>query len=344
MSDTSHESTPNLSATTREISAAPASVKQVIPDLEMRFICKEIHNRRCVPFLGAAVNVSSTSHSYSGLRLGSAVAEEFAKETGSTGNLARLTLEVEVRTGRRNLLEMLAQFLPEHQCEPSPALRTLAKLRCLKLIVTTNYDRLLERALTAANRMQGNDYELLIQPSEGFDETADTRAQLDRLWVYEGLTVYKLHGTFLDIPTMMSRNSSETATETEALAPLIITEDDYIEFLTVVRNEVGERIGVPRMITTPVKTSTLLFLGYSLEDWDFRMIHRGLIEPMHRKEGLKSYAIQRNPPEFWKRFWEKKNVTIFDVDLYDFTSQLEVTYAELYGLDDAPPQRNTRRL
>lgn len=102
--------------------------------------------------------------------------------------------------------------------------------------------------------------------------------------------------------------------------PIIITEDDYIQFLTVIGKQ-----GIPTFIKSALTTSTLLFLGYSLEDWDFRTVYKALIEGLERREQLKSYAIQRYPSGFWVDFWkgQNKKVQIRDVDVYDFAEDLK---------------------
>lgn len=103
--------------------------------------------------------------------------------------------------------------------------------------------------------------------------------------------------------------------------PIIITEDDYIQFLTVIGKQ-----GIPTFIKSALTSSTLLFLGYSLEDWDFRTVYKALIEGLERREQLKSYAIQRYPSGFWVDFWkgQNKKVQIRDVDVYDFAEDLKL--------------------
>ena len=113
-------------------------------------------------------------------------------------------------------------------------------------------------------------------------------------------------------------------------AALIITEDDYIEFLTVLGRE-KEKIGIPKLIVKTLAPSTLLFLGYSLEDWDFRTVYKGWIENLPTHAFRKSFAFQKDPPEFWVRFWSRKGIEIYNVDLYEFAQQLEKHYTAEYG-------------
>jgi hypothetical protein len=222
-----------------------------------------------------------------------------------------VALEFEVNRGeRRSLIDALKSILPDADCEPSPLLETLAGLP-FKLIVSTNYDRLMERAL------EGHDhrYELIVQPVEGFPNTPETHAWFTRLeGDKEVLLFYKIHGTFQD----------------QGLSPLIITEDDYIHFLTVAG---VDNIGCPNIIKKHLTPSSLLFLGYGLEDWDFRAIYKNLINNLHRHEIPQSFAIQKDPPDYLVRYWQRQreNVEIYNVDLYDFAGDLERKYVARYG-------------
>lgn len=75
---------------------------------------------------------------------------------------------------------------------------------------------------------------------------------------------------------------------------------------------------------------TLLFLGYSLEDWNFEVIWKGVLST-HASHNIKkdSYAIIKNPTPLQKKYWSKQNIDIFDDDLTEFAIKL----AEHFGLE-----------
>ena len=294
-----------------------SSAKSDITTAHLKLIVDRIRENACVPFLGAAANVTNKTRDYEGLPLGSEVAGSFIKFITFAGrdaqNLARVTLEYEFATDRLSLVGELEKTLPDNVREPSPLLKSLAKFP-FRLIITTNYDRLLERALNQRKVA----FESLVQPSGGFSEDRRTRRRLEELETYKGLIVYKIHGSF-DLPP-----------GTAPPAAVIITEDDYIEFLTVLGRQKG-RIGIPELIVKALAPSTLLFLGYSLEDWDFRTVYKGWIEKLPAHALRRSFAFQKDPPEFWVKFWSRKGIEIYDVDLYDFAQQLEEHYTAEYG-------------
>lgn len=224
-------------------------------------------------------------------------------------NLPRVALHTIVESGWDYdiLVSLLLEVLADDERQPSKLLRVLAALP-FELIVTTNFDRLMERALDEI----GRPYELVEQPLDGFDADAQQDLQV-RLSKPKGVILYKLHGTF-----PLKGKGAQSGSR------IIVTEEDYIKFLTVIGRE--DEKGVPGLIKSRIIDSTLLFLGYSLEDWDFRTLFKGLIEGLAEGTRRVSYAIQKEPPEFWQEVWKKKNVEIFDLDLAKFTEDLEAKW------------------
>ncbi|HJQ71737.1 MAG TPA: SIR2 family protein [Blastocatellia bacterium] len=227
-------------------------------------------------------------------------------------NLARVAQYIRYRVDFTELIDHLRNILPDDAREPSPLLRTLARLP-FGLIVTTNYDRLMERALEEAGRKEVYS---LHQPTKGFspaqqaripDELADFQTAIKEK---NGVVLYKIHGTFAG-----DKESDQSH--------IIITEEDYIDFLNIIGRE---NVGIPNTVKATMVNSTLLFLGYSLEDWDFRTIYKGLIESLPDHQQRISFAIQKDPPEFWENFWQDKKVVIYNVDLYEFAAELEERY------------------
>jgi len=322
-----------------------------IPDFEMNYIVDEIKDNSCVPFLGAGVNVSSMRHNYEGLPLRAEVARELAmrlvlEDIPYPDNLSQVALQGEMETGRLRVIEMLKEIISDSNHEPSPLIRTLAKLP-FKMFITSNYDRLLERALEE----EGKDFKTIIQLSQGF-ENKRSKKWFNELENYDGVLIYKIHGTFLNgsqYPNHFNKIDDKSYTflknvlsseqlielcidqsEAEKFSPIIVTEDDYIEFLTVVGMEI-DKIGIPNLIKSKIAPSTLLFLGYSLEDWDFRTIYKGLIEKLPPHLAKKSFAFQKDHSDHWVNYWRERKVEIFNLHVYEFAEQLEYEYGRTYG-------------
>jgi hypothetical protein len=335
-----------------------------ISPMQWDLILRRMSKGRCVPFLGAAVNVRSRdeSYPYAGLPLAEKVALDLvnklmaldAKELRELAevkshvsfensrredllrltlyNLARVALHVDVDSNFDfdYLLSLLQESLSGENT-PSKLLETLACIETLQLIVTTNYDRLMENALEKIHRP----YERYVQPNDPVMVSAQRKVneRLLQARTQAKLILYKIHGTFPDaqsakggegLKAPAEKGDEEGSGDADTALPqpsrIIITEDDYIKLLTFIGKK-GE--GVPNLIWDFMTDGTLLFLGYSLEDWDFRTIYKGLIEALPPNARRTSFAIQKDPPPFWVEYWKSKGVIICDVDVYRFADELK---------------------
>jgi hypothetical protein len=96
----------------------------------------------------------------------------------------------------------------------------------------------------------------------------------------------------------------------------VITEDHYIDYLT--RTDISNL--VPVTLAAKLRRSHFLFLGYSLRDWNLRVI-------LHRIWGAqkltyKSWAIQLDPEPIDREFWRKRDVDILNVRLEAYVAAL----------------------
>jgi hypothetical protein len=183
-----------------------------------------------------------------------------------------------------------------------------------QLIVTTNYDDLLEQAFRAA----GQEFDVVTYISDGddrgkffhLDPSGQARVihipnQYSDVGVERRTVILKIHGA-------VNRNSTDGDSDS-----YVITEDHYIEYLT--RTELANL--VPVTLAAKLRKSHFLFLGYGLRDWNMRVI-------LHRLAGeqkltYKSWAIQRHPTELDQKFWDRRDVDILDVGLDDYILPLQ---------------------
>jgi hypothetical protein len=229
-----------------------------------------------------------------------------------SADLARVAQYVDVISGRGNLNERLRSIFNEDY-EPSSIHHFLAQIDVPLLIVTTNYDDLIERAFRSNNR----EYDLVIH-------TSDPRLGVHIFYVPQGETkpikavpnklnldltkrtvIYKMHG---GVDRLDSANDQ-----------YVITEDDYINFLT--RMTKGKVI--PSVFAEPFQSRPFLFLGHGLHDWNLRIVLNRLEEEMKKSvKNLVSWAIQYEPSRIEQRFWQKHNVEVFNMRIEDFVREL----------------------
>jgi hypothetical protein len=97
----------------------------------------------------------------------------------------------------------------------------------------------------------------------------------------------------------------------------VITEDHYIDYLS--RSPIESL--VPVQILDKLRDSHVLFLGYTVREWNLRVflqrIWRG--EPL----GARSWAIEPEPDALEKEFWAHSNVDLYAAGLPEYVRRLE---------------------
>jgi hypothetical protein len=96
----------------------------------------------------------------------------------------------------------------------------------------------------------------------------------------------------------------------------VITEDQYIDYLA---RESATRL-IPAYLMARMRSSHFLFLGYGMRDWNLRVILRSIWAEQMRH--FTSWAIQREPSEIDRRFWERHRVEILNVSLEDWVDAM----------------------
>ncbi|HYE65090.1 MAG TPA: SIR2 family protein [Pyrinomonadaceae bacterium] len=294
-----------------------------------------------VPFLGAGVNLCGRPEGKSwelglylpsGTELAAHLAKEFSYPLDEVQDLVRVSQYVALTRGSGPLYRQLRRVF-DADYPPTPLHEFLATLPAIlrekgyppyQLIVTTNYDDVLERAFRAANEpldivtyvaesIQGQRGRFLHWLPNGAAKLIDkpneyTDLSLDADDNLQGAVILKIHGA-------VDRMTKEAQSRRDSF---VITEDQYIDYLT--RADVSNL--VPVSLAGKLKRSNFLFLGYSLRDWNLRVIlHRIWVE-QEKNVNYNSWAIQLNPQELDRRFWEKRDVEIINISLEDYVAQL----------------------
>jgi len=238
-------------------------------------------------------------------------------------DLAKVASYYAIISGRRILHERLHEVM-NYEFSFGPLHTYLASVPAPLLIVSTNYDTLIERAFYAASKP----YDLVIHPSERKDianavwwwphgapePTVVPPNELD-IDLEKTTVIYKMHGT--------------VQRETDKWDSFVITEEDYVDFLS----RMTTNAAVPSLFYEHFRSRSFLFLGYSLRDWNLRVVLKNLDRYLARKraanddqdddEPLPSWSIQRQPSELERTLWEKRNVNIFDMTLDEFVANMQ---------------------
>lgn len=262
--------------------------------------------------------------------------------------------------GGRDFLTRTLHAILDRDWAPTPLHDLLARVEEPLIIVTTNYDDLIERAFDNVRRS----YDLVVhttEPSLGdrvlwwrrrFNETTEFDSDKaagtweletispNRLYIDIGRTsvIYKMHGA-------VDRSG-------RGLDQYVITEDDYVDFLVRMTGNAA----IPAVFAEPFKERRFLFLGYGLSDWNWRVVLNRLeretppvaklavgvqvaaaqnLDPTSmphpvvqqseqggRRRRPPSWAIQRSPSELEKLLWLTRGVTVWDMAIEDFVRSL----------------------
>jgi hypothetical protein len=250
----------------------------VLNDDDWNNLLDLIGARRCTPIIGAGACVGA-------LPLASDLATQWATQyhyplDGSATDLARVSQYLAItkwdmfpKDELRRIFQAAGRpnfSLPD---DPHGLLADIG----LPIYITTNYDDFMVQALEERHRPytrefpRWNRFPEIQGMSSMFD--APPRDLKDPL---DGKTlVYHLHGHF------------------EVPQSIVLTEDDYLDFLIRLTKE-GQSL-IPAPVRTALAGTSLLFLGYSMSDWNFRVLLRGLIGSLGASLGYASIAVQLPP-------------------------------------------------
>jgi hypothetical protein len=233
-------------------------------------------------------------------------------------------------SGRGRLRERLREILAVPY-RPGPVHEFLARLPGRHLFVVTNYDTLLERAFRVARVP----YDLVYYPTDRPDaagilmwwkhrepepvEVEPEELRVDTL-LKQRTVVYKMHGTIFE-PSGSGAGTAAAEAAVAARDSFVITEEDYVEFLS----RMAKQQAMPSSFKAHFSDRHFLFLGYSLRDWNFRLLLGDLHLDRTSRGGearIVSWAIQFRPSELERRLWSKRGVDIYDRDLDDFVKRM----------------------
>jgi hypothetical protein len=308
--------------------------------------CGVIANRmkagKVIPFLGAGASFVGRPPGAawdperslflpSGRELSRFLAQETSfpdENEADKDNLAKVASYYADVNGRPVLRERLRDVL-NRDVPCGPIHQLLAEVPAHQVIVVTNYDMLVEKAFQAA----GKPYDLVIHPADRKDIASAV------LWWPHGAAepivrapneldidlarttvIYKMHGTI---------DPGDPAWDN-----FVITEEDYVDFLS----RMTANTAVPSLFYEHFRERSFLFLGYSLGDWNLRVILKNLSRLLSPRRGhqedepLPSWAIQYHPSELERTLWKNRNVSIFDMTVDDFVQRMR----ERQGSHDEP--------
>lgn len=228
---------------------------------------------QCVLFLGAGVSLELGLPS--GWELMTALAQDFG---GKETTLSQVAEDYQTIFDRSRLVTRVRQLVEQQPVQPDQVTSydLLPEIKPLShLIFTTNWDNHIRQS-----------FERKTIPLT----TVKYNEQVRSLTSHPHIVV-KLHGDFDCRPD-----------------EIVLTRTDYLRAY----KEVSKIGGLFTLLAEKLATATILFIGYSLEDDDFRLLYSYICDAL-KASGHTHYAVMSRASSLLKKEWQRRNVMILDL-------------------------------
>jgi hypothetical protein len=291
------------------------SDSDAITEVVLKDLVSYIGKGQCILFLGAGIHAAPPRGSASDYPrakrppMGGELAQLLSQECGfdqplpdePSSDLMRVALRYELARSRKSLVESLRRYLLEGK-EPSPVLKAVAQLP-FPIFVTTNYDRFLEDTL---QRVANKHPTVRVYSKESREPTKDYPGEPAE----EQPLLFKMHGDLSDPAT------------------IVITDEDYITFV----QRMSDRDlyhPVPETIRYWIRKWPTLFIGYSLGDFNLRLLWRTLRWRVDASALPQTYIVDPRPDPDVRKSWSVGTPPRYIAqDLWEFIPWL---YKEING-------------
>jgi hypothetical protein len=239
---------------------------------DWKVLVDKIDRRQCTPFLGAGLSVP---HVPLGSQFSSRLAKEFGYPLTDVWNLPRVAQFIatsygdsQFAKGKMADLILDCERRPPDFSDPGQPHRILAEFG-LPMYLTTNYDQFMTRALETVVP------HVTTTVCRWNYETRIGEEALAAVPTPDRPLVYHLHG--------LATN----------LASMLLTEDDYVDFLMEAQADLAQVVPFP--IQEALGTTSLLFVGYGLNDWNFRVLLRSVMRKINKSSKRMNLSVQLPP-------------------------------------------------
>jgi hypothetical protein len=283
----------------------------ILEEKDWDILLQRIKKGKCTPFIGAGVCSEK-------IPVSSQIANEWAEKYDypmeDSYDLTRVAQFVAVTQDEMfprdeictKIKELVEEITPKYFKNPDEPHGLLADLP-LPVYITTNYDDLMVRALKSRGKTPIQEIcrwnECLVQHKPILSDFVPTP---------EKPLVYHIHGCY-EIPES-----------------LVLTEDDYLEFLVTIS---AEQDRLPPRIQEAFTGTSLLLLGYRVTDWDFRVLFRMLAGYLGRSISRKHISVQlvpgnvseaqkREVQKYLDRYFADLHINVYWHDCHEFAVEL----------------------
>jgi hypothetical protein len=284
-------------------------------------LLQRIKDGKCTPFLGAGA-------CFGALPLGGEIAQEWAQEHDypleDCSDLARvaqfLAVQYDPMFPKEEVLKQFEVVAPPDFTQPDEPHGVLADLP-LPVYMTTNYDDFMVKALESRDKDPKRELcrwnQLIKDRPCIFESEPSFRPSV------ANPVVFHLHG-HIEVPES-----------------LVLAEDDYLDFLVNISHD---QALLPPRIQQALVDASLLFIGYRLADWSFRVLFRGLIrstEPTLHRIGVTvqlppvlidaSESTRQQAQAFSEGYFARMNLRVYWGTSREFSAELRQRWEDYSG-------------
>jgi hypothetical protein len=284
-----------------------------VDEADWRRLVNQVRSGDCLPFLGAGAcsGTIPTAHD-----LSRRYARQYGYPFDDDTDLARVMQYA--LTEIRDPVDLKSELCRYFGTCGHPSTTDLSEPHALlaglplSTFLTTNYDDFLVTAL----RRAGKTPHVALSPWwDNLNQPPDPQWDLS----VETPLVYHLHGNCGDPRSM------------------VVTESDYLTYMVNIV-EVPASTGrslLPTVVLDAMSQKPLLFIGYSLQDWTFRVLFHGLARTTPRQNQRRHVSVQLMPKvnggakdaeqkarRYLEHYLNGWNISIFLGSASDFCAQL----------------------
>lgn len=305
----------------------PAPASRPAKEFPYRLVCDLLLKGQVTPFIGSGVSLSARPQdnpsalarrpflpSNRELKELLARASRFPASEFEAADIAEVSAFYVQRFGRTQLDDLLNRTLGRIDYTPSETHRFLAETAKAAplLILTTNYDTLMEQALDEVELQ----YDVIAyMPRQG-----DQSAKL--AFLPFGSSQPQLVGSGdtyvnLDERTLLVRLHGPAIKKGNTIGSYVVTEEDQIDWLLRLHTNDA---AIPPFVDYTLRHRHLLSLGHSSRDWSQRALLRSLFEKHTRYR--KGWSVALNPMPLSIMTWQRYGVEVYNVHLNEWAERM----------------------
>jgi caspase domain-containing protein/SIR2-like protein len=297
-------------------------------------VADAVESRRAIFFLGDGIYQDGPLSS-------SKIIEAIAKETESFELAAEPCLPTAAEHWQRYLedsrlsfLRHFSKVLAEQEKQTTlPAIdHMLARMEPPWLAVSTTHDLLLERHLEdqnvpfvvvahILNVLHGDDDPIpsgkILVMHRGREQRSEIVMADNLPDLSQDRVIYKVLGS----PRLATwQNPPEGIDKGTLLDTVVATEDDHVTFVGNLRHE---KTKIPTAFTLPFRQRAVVFLGYNLTTWHYRIVATIFSHPIPMFGRRQPYAVRLPKSPIEDLFWERLQARMIPIDPETFIRRLQ---------------------